>query len=158
MNSVEAMETEILKHEGTVLMEIDVSNPLLHSIQNFYNVTQVPYLILMKNYDILFSGQPQASEVHDVLAQDDHRVPVIQEKTKTTVETKLDGGIKKIITTNTSTFTEPELLIEIQPEEYDIMEWFNDFEAEPEEVAITTTRIKSALPSLHNVKDENINL
>lgn len=32
MNSVEAMETEILKHEGTVLMEIDVSNPLLHSI------------------------------------------------------------------------------------------------------------------------------
>ena len=69
----------------------------------------------------------------------------------------MDGGIKKVITTNTSTFTEPELLIEIQPEEYDIMEWFNDVEGEPEEVAITTTRIKSALPSLHKVKDENIN-
>jgi len=49
-------------------------------------------------------------------------------------------------------------LIEIQPEEYDIIEWFNDKEGEPEEVAITTARIKSALPSLHNVKDENINV
>jgi len=79
-------------------------------------------------------------------------------ETKTTIETKLEGGIKKIITTNTSTFTEPELLIEIQPEEYDILEWFNDVEGEPEEVAITTSRIKSALPTLSKVKDENINV
>ena len=49
-------------------------------------------------------------------------------------------------------------MIEIQPEEYDIIEWFNDKEGEPEEVAITTARIKSALPSLHKVKDENINV
>jgi len=47
-----------------------------------------------------------------------------------------------VITTNTSTFTEPELLIEISPEEYDISEYFNDSEGEPEEVAITTTWIK----------------
>ena len=44
-----------------------------------------------------------------------------------------------MITTNTSTITEPELLIEIEPEEYDIIEWFNSKEGEPEEVAITTT-------------------
>lgn len=112
----------------------------------------------MKNYDILFSGQPVAKEVHEILAQDDHRVELRMPETKTTVETKLEGGIKKIITTNTSTFTEPELLIEIQPEEYDIMEWFNDVEGEPEEVAITTSRIKNALPTLSKVKDENINI
>lgn len=102
-----------MKHEGSILVEIDISNPQLTSIQTFYNVSQVPYLILMKNYDILFSGQPVAKEVHEILAQDDHRVELRMPETKTTVETKLEGGIKKIITTNTSTFTEPELLIEI---------------------------------------------
>jgi len=49
----------------------------------------------MKNYDILFQGYPDAKEVHDILAADDHRFPtnnnymttnrVVQGDTVTTV-------------------------------------------------------------------------
>ena len=70
----------------------------------------------------------------------------------------MEGGIKKIITTNTNTFTEPELLVEIQPEEYDIIEYFHENKGEPEAVAITAARLKQAVPALKDVKDENINI
>lgn len=165
------MEMELEKHEGTIVLEIDVSNDMLKSIQTFYNVTKVPYLILMRNYDILYEGDPSSNMVHEILALEatKHR-PVSTEVTmkqreaaprptqETKIETKLEGGIKKIITTNTNTFTEPELLVEIQPEEYDIIEYFHDTKGEPEGVEITTARLKQAVPALQGVKDENINI
>ena len=161
------MEMEIEKHEGTILLEIDVSNDMLKSIQTFYNVTSIPYLILMRNYDILYEGNPASQQVHEILAIEHNKhkqisSEVVMEKprvnTETKVETKLEGGIKKIITTNTNTYTEPELLVEIQPEEYDIIEYFHEGTNEPESVAITTHRIKQAVPQLKDVKDENINI
>ena len=48
-------------------MVVDVANPELRTIQEFYDVTEIPYLILMKNYDILYKGTPDTDLAEEIL-------------------------------------------------------------------------------------------
>ena len=53
---------------------------------------------------------------------------LLDTKSVTTVTEEVDGGLKKIITTNTKTVTEPELIVEVDPAEYDVFEFYDEQE------------------------------
>ena len=78
--------------------------------------------------------------------------------TETHVEEKIEDGLKKVITTNTKIVTEPELVVEIEPEEYDIAEWFDEDAMMPEEVEKVTQDIQASIPYLKGVDDSQINV
>ena len=117
---MEEIEDELDQFDGPVLVKVDVSNPELETIQEFYGVKEVPYLILMKNYELLYEGAPDPDRVEEVLirehevrtsgvapasvvetAETTSMVEDISENEKTVVEERIEGGVKKIITTNT---------------------------------------------------------
>ena len=72
---------------------------------------------------------------------------------KVETEIVVEGGLKKIVTTKTETITEPELVVEILPEEYDIAEFIDESyeNREPTVVTEMTDRIKENIPGLENV-------
>jgi hypothetical protein len=97
-----------------IVLEVDISVEKLYSIKEFYNVTTVPYLILMRNYDVLYQGGPDMPQVpliieaevnkHEWTKEEENELLTVSnllKPTSTVVETVSEGGIKKIITTNT---------------------------------------------------------
>lgn len=155
-----------------IVLEVDISVEKLYSIKEFYNVTTVPYLILMRNYDVLYQGGPDMPQVpliieaevnkHEWTKEEENELLTVSnllKPTSTVVETVSEGGIKKIITTNTQTVTEPELVVEIEPEEYDIAEYFAEsWTEEPDEIAKLTARVRDSIHELKDVDEDNINV
>ena len=65
----EQFEDQIEKNES-ILIEIDINNPELKEIEEFYHVTTVPYLVIMKNYDVLYEGIPDIAKLKLIMEQD----------------------------------------------------------------------------------------
>ena len=62
----DSYQSEIDKQQS-ILVEIDVDNPDLKAIEDFYHVSTVPYLIVIKNYDVLYEGIPDLAKLKDIM-------------------------------------------------------------------------------------------
>ena len=53
--------------EKALLIEIDVSDPKLQYVEELYDVTTVPYLILLQSGSVLFKGVPNNDSYKTVI-------------------------------------------------------------------------------------------
>ena len=159
--TIEDIDEELSLHYDPALLEIDINNALLTNVQEFYNVTTVPYLILMQNYDILYEGEPRVDRIWEIVNRDQNAMNRVDGLTElqvgetTVVTEEIEGGLKKIITTNTKTVTEPELVVEVDPAEYDVFEFYDD-QVQPDSMAIVSERVRSSIPGYEDLDESQI--
>ena len=66
-SEVQTSQVEEQVAEKALLIEIDVSDPKLQYVEELYDVTTVPYLILLQSGSVLFKGVPDSDSYKTVI-------------------------------------------------------------------------------------------
>ena len=66
-SEVQTSQVEEQVAEKALLIEIDVSDPKLQYVEELYDVTTVPYLILLQSGSVLFKGVPNNDSYKTVI-------------------------------------------------------------------------------------------
>ena len=56
--TVEELDDLMMKYDAPLLLHIDHSSADMTEAVDFYNITDPPHLMLLCDYDLLFSGRP----------------------------------------------------------------------------------------------------